>query len=121
MNLKQFASVDSMYRDLDTGQEVPWRDYMRRVIDKLGLDHIKYYIPFAIESLKEKLQEDVHLNNTDLQVWYGASGFWFNNGKMQYKALGLSRLFVRNGITCFSPSDGVCVLKEAARILCETT
>lgn len=119
MNLKKFANVDSLYRDLDTGQEVPWRDYMHRVIGKLGIDHIESYIPYDIEDLKEKLKDDVHLNNTELQAWYEAGGFWFRNGEMEYKATGLSRLFVRNGITCFSPSDCVCVLKETARMLCE--
>ncbi len=121
MNLKKFANVDSLYRDLNTGQEVPWHDYMRRVIDKLGLDDIKPYIPYEIDYLKEKLKEDVHLNNTTLQRWDEASGFCFHRGEPYYTACGLSILFRRNGITCFSPSDGVCVLKEAARILCETT
>jgi hypothetical protein len=119
MNLKQFANVDSLYRDLDNGQEVPWHDYMRRVIDKLGLDNIKPYIPYDIEYLKEKLKEDVHLNNTELQRWDEAGGFWFRNGNPYYTATGLPILFRSNGITCFSPSDGVCVLKEAARMLCE--
>ena len=37
MNLKQFANVDSFYRDLDTGMEISWHDYMSRVIGKLGI------------------------------------------------------------------------------------
>lgn len=126
MNLKQFANVDSLYRDLDTGQEVPWRDYMRRVIGKLGLENIKPYIPYDIEYLKEKLKEDVHLNNTNMTEWDCAAGYvsyinMITKTKEYHKRPqgGLGNLFVRNGITCFAPSDGVCVLKEAARILCE--
>lgn len=118
MNLKQFANVDSLYRDLDTGQEVPWHCYMRRVIDKLGLDNIKPYIPYEIDYLKEKLKEDVHLNNTQLQRWNEAGGFCLHHGEAYYTASGLSILFRRNRITLFSPSDCVCVLKEAARMLC---
>lgn len=89
MNLKQFANVDSMYRDLDTGQEVPWHCYMRRVIDKLGLDNIKPYIPYEIDYLKEKLKEDVHLNNTQLQRWDEAGGFCLHHGEAYYTASGL--------------------------------
>lgn len=125
MNLKQFANVDSMYRDLDTGQEVPWHDYMHRVIGKLGLENIKPYIPYDIKYLKEKLKEDIHLNNTNLTEWDCAAGYvsYINmttKTKEYHKRPqgGLGNLFVRNGITCSSPSEGVCVLKEAARILC---
>lgn len=125
MNLKQFANVDSLYKDFDTGIEVPWCDYMHRIIEKLGIDNIKPYIPYEIDYLKAKLKEDVHLNNTELRRWDGAAGFVpvLNRTAQieEYKRLsgGLAYLFVCNGITCFSPSDGVCVLKEAARMLCE--
>lgn len=118
MTLKQFANVDSLYRDLTTGEEVPWREYMHRVIEKLGAENIKPYIPYDMGTIKEKLKSDIHLNNTRLQEWYEAGGFWFYKGELTYKAIGLSRLFVQNKITCFSPSDCVCVLKETARILC---
>lgn len=124
MNLKQFANVDSLYRDLDTGAEVSWHDYMGRVIEKLGIENIKPYIPFGLDYLKEKLKEDVHLNNTKMVSWNAAAGFRsVINKRTQTETIiplhyGLPTLFVNNGITCFSPSDGVCVLKEAARRLC---
>ena len=124
MNLKQFANIDSLYRDLDTGQTIPWHDYMRRVIDKLGLENIKPYIPYDIEYLREKLKADANLNNTSLSMWDAAAGFApaFNSRTRtmdySYHRSGLSSLFVSNGITSFAPSDGVCVLKEAARMLC---
>lgn len=124
MNLKKFANVDSLYRDLDTGQEVPWRNYMRRVIDKLGLENIKPYIPYDINYLKEKLKANVNLNNTSLNEWDNAAGFMptintaTRSMNFLYHRNGLSGLLVSNGITSFSPSDGVCILKEAARMLC---
>lgn len=126
MNLKEFARVDSLYRDLDTGVEIPWRDYMSRVIEKLGIDNVASYIPFELDYLKEKYKEDVHFNNTPIRIWDAASGFipmMHNKTKMQayhHFRMGIADLFVHNGITCFSPSDGVCVLKEAARRLCES-
>ena len=124
MNLKEFANVDSFNRDLDTGIEISWHDYMGRVIEKLGIENIKRFIPFGLDYLKEKLKEDIHFNNTDIRQWDSASGFVpevNRKTKVQewkYLRYGLGSLFVDNGITCFSPSDGVCVLKEAARRLC---
>lgn len=127
MNLRQFANVDSFCRDLDTGKEVPYREYMRRVINQLGLENVKRYLPFDIEFLKEKFEEDVYFNNTPIQAWDYAAGFIPYIDKKtktrEYKQTStlfdLGGLFVKNGITCFSPSDGVSVLKTAARILCE--
>ena len=123
MNLKQFANVDSYNKDISTGQDVPWEDYMHRVINKLGLRNIKPYIPYDLSYLKEKLKTDVHLNNTSLSAWDGATGFRSyvtKTGVQQYaqcRYSGVGSLFVQNGITSFSVSDGVCVLKEAARML----
>ena len=126
MNLKEFANVDYYYRDLDTGTEIPWREYMRRVIDKLGFDMVASCIPFELDYLKEKYKEDVHFNNTPIRIWdTAATGFMpqmHSKGKVKeyhHLRMGLAYFFVHNGITCFSPSEGVCVLKETARILCE--
>lgn len=125
MTLKEFANVNSLYRDLSTKRELEWHEYMRRVIDKLGIDNIKRYIPYDIEYLMEKIKSDIHLNNTGIERWNVAAGFMSvvdrKTGSQYYKPIpyGIPNLFLANGITTFSPADGVCVLKEAARILCE--
>lgn len=127
MNLKQFAGVDAFYRDLNTGKEIPWHDYMRRVIDKLGIENIKPYIPFEIDYLKGKLKSDVHLNNTSMTSWNAASGFHAKTNVtskiLEYHPIkyGIANLFIHNRINIFSPSECVCVLKETARILCESS
>ena len=127
MNLKQFANVDSMYRDLDTGLEVPWDEYMSCIIEKLGLENIKPYIPFDLDYLKEKLKTDIHLNNTKMYMWDRAAGFDFHpNGhynpdmtpQQAWRGWGIAHLYRQNGITTYSCSDGVCILKTAARMLC---
>ena len=126
MNLKQFANVDSFCRDLDTGMEISWHDYMGRVIMKLGIENIKPYIPYGLDFLKTKFKEDKHFNNTKLVSWMSSAGFRkVINNKTKAEDIfslhcGLSILFMENGITCFSPSDCVSVLKETARRLCET-
>lgn len=126
MNLKEFANVSSFYKDLDNGNELEWREYMARIISKLGIDNIKPYIPFEIDMLMNCFcNGDVHFNETDISTWENAGGFIRKingkTGKMDYtfNNCGLGNLLVRNKITCYSPSDTVCILKEAARILCE--
>lgn len=106
MTLKDFANVDSLYRNKSTRETIEWHDYMARVIGKLGLENIKPYIPFDLNLVRENLKTDEHLNNLRLKDWDNAA----NN---------LSYLFIRKGITIFSVSERVCVLKEAAIMLCE--
>ena len=123
MNLKQFANVDSFCRDLDTGTEISWEEYMARIIGKLGLHNIKPYLPYDLEFLKEKLTYDGHLNNTLIHAWDAASGYIFyidkNTLTRQYERsrYGLCSLLIRNGITYFSVSECVAVLKTAAKML----
>ena len=126
MNLKQFANVDHLYRDLETGTELPYREYMRRIIDKLGIENVKRYMPFDLEYLKERLKKDPNLNNTPMLAWDYASGFIpYVNSKtkvQEYRQANtrfdLGGLLYRNGVTDFSVSECVSILKEAARMLC---
>ena len=119
MTLKEFANVDSLYRDLDTGKEVPYKDYMARVIEKLGIENIAPYIPYRLDYLEEKLKEDIHFNNTSMSNWDRAAGFIEKGARFIAMHDGITNLFRRNRITSYSCSEGVCVLKEAARMLCK--
>jgi hypothetical protein len=107
MNVKQFANVDSHLRDLDNGNELEWREYMGRVVNKLGVDNIAPYIPCDMKRIKKSLAKgDKHLNDIPIKLWDKA-------------APGLDLILFRNGIRCVSLSEKVCILKETARILCE--
>ena len=125
MTLKEFAGVNCFYRDIETEREISHTKYMRRIIDKLGLENIARYIPFDIDYLKEKFKRDKNFNNTQMQALDAAAGFIPHINRkthtLEYNHAhnGLACLFIDNRITCFSVSEGVSVLKEAARILCE--
>lgn len=128
MNLKEFANVDSFWRDLDTGETIEWRDYMARIINKIGINSIKPYIPYDMETLMERYRKgDIHFNdgNMSIKVWDRAAGFDSNinpqTKKMDYNhsRRGLGPLLIHNGINLYSCSEAVCILKETARILCE--
>lgn len=114
MNLKEFAGVDSYNRDLRTGRELEWHEYMGRVIERLGIKNIEPYIPFDIETVREMLEYDEHLNNLPFESYARET-----IRKWDYAASYMNNLLVRNGITTFSLSEKVCILKEAARILCK--
>ena len=119
MTLQEFANVDSFYRDLDSGKELKYHEYMNRIIIHLGLENIKPYIPYSISFLKGKLKEDIHLNNTSISNWDRAAGFIDRGSRFIAMHDGITNLFRRNGITSYSCAEGVCILKEAARILIE--
>jgi hypothetical protein len=119
MTLKEFANVDSFYRDLDSGRELKYHEYMNRIITHLGLQNIKQYIPFSIDYLKVKLEDDYNFNNTKMISWDRAAGFITRKGDVMYLGGGITDLFFQNGITTFSCAEGVSVLKNAARMLCE--
>ena len=106
MNVKQFANVDSVYRDLDNGNPVEWREYMGRVVNKLGIDDIVPYIPYDMETLENAYKADIHFNTLNIKVWDKA-------------AEQIRPVLHRKGITAYSLSDRVCILKETARLLCE--
>lgn len=126
MTLEQFANVDSHLRDLDNGNKLEWEEYMARVINKLGIENIKPYIPFDIKELLPYYQKgDVCFNRTNLCTWDNAGGFYKTHNKyvggfdFHLNGYGLGYFLITKGIRTFSPADTVCILKEAARILCE--
>lgn len=94
------------------------------IVDALGYEQVKRCIPFSIAIIKIALAEDEHLNNLDLYKWDVASGFTnpyrFSRGyKNIYTGSPLTRLYAKIGVTSFSNADGVCILKECARMWAE--
>lgn len=116
MNVKDFAGVDSFYRD-PNGKEISYHEYMRRIIGKLGLENIKSYIPFNMPTLKKAYKTSPHFNNLALSAWEMACGFDFTGPREVHITNGLCDLLKRNGITSYSSADCVCILKAAAREL----
>ena len=97
--------------------------YYQMIINHLGYDKVKECVPFPIETLVEKYKEDKYFNNTNMRVWDHASGFnvWKTRHDEIYSHTHsmLRSLLKENGINCYSCSEGVCILKECARIMVE--
>lgn len=128
MTLHEAIGVKMANIDARTGEELTHSEVYGRAIDFLGgLDAVAPFIPFPVEVIREKLKTDKALNNTPIRAWDVAAGFqcgvFGNNHRMQYDCRptggGLWYLYRQHGITGASCSDGVCVLKEAARRLVE--
>lgn len=99
-----FCDIDNA-----TNERLTFRELNRRYINQLGgLDVVKGYIPYTIDYLVSKYRLDKHFNNTALQVWDEAANQ-------------IKWLCYQHHVTCTSQAERVCVLKEAAAILCEQT
>lgn len=128
MTLNEAIGIKYGMYDVKTGGEVSLAERCRRAIEFLGgLDEVAKFIPFPVEILREKFKEDPNLDNTSLSTWDKAAGFrcgtWRNAGRQKYQCLlvrgGIWELYEKHGITSASCDNGVCLLKEAARMLVE--
>ena len=105
--LEEKYGVD--YRKAYLNGEITHEEYYGIVIDFLGgIDAVVNYVPFDIETLKKSYQENEHFNTkiTPLRTW-------------DFGATNIRNLYYQFGINCASVSDGVCILKQAARRMIE--
>lgn len=126
MTLNEALGVNDFNIDKKTGEEISLEEYCQRAIDFLGgLDAVGEYVPFPIETIRERVKEDPYLNNLPLRAWDEAAGYvcgaFGNAWRQEYSCRpsggGLWKLYAKHGITPVSCADGVCILKEAARLL----
>lgn len=120
MTLEQACGIVYNTIDKRTGRELDHREIYVRYIDYLGgLDKVKPYIPFELDYLAPKYREDPLLNNTSILIWDNAAGFRCFRLDAIPTYGGLWNLYCQHGIDTVSCATGVCVLKEAARMLIE--
>ena len=126
MTLREAIGVHRCDIDIKTGEKLEHSEIYGRAIDLLGgLDMVAQYIPFSVETIREALKTDPHLNNTPMRLWDLAAGFQcgvFGNAyRRHYECRptggGLWYLYRAHGVTGVSCAEGVCILKEAARRL----
>lgn len=99
INIKN-ANIDTI-----TGEVVSHKEIYTRAINACGgLDAVIPYIPFTLAEIKKALEHhDEHLNTLRLATW--------DFGSERVRGL----CYRKAGITYMSVSQGVCLLKEAAR------
>ncbi len=106
--------------DVKTGKKLSHSEIYGRAIEFLGwLDEVAQFVPFPMETLCKKIKSDPCLNNTAMNRWDAASGFVCEGAKCRFIGGGIWTLYRKYGINAASNSDGVCILKEAARRMVE--
>lgn len=101
--------------------ELGHHGYYQMVVNFLDYDKVRECVPFTLEEIKEAFPKDEHLNNLPMRKWDWASGFnvwtskWEQFVQPTYSPLrGIMRA---KGINCYSCAEGVCILKECARLM----
>lgn len=97
--------------------------YYQKVITLIGYENVKECVPYTLEEIKKAYPKDMYLNNLPMKNWDLASGFYvittkYNQDYIPYNSR-LRGLLKGIGINCYSNSDGVCILKECARLMYE--
>ena len=104
-SISEYLGIDSLNRRPD-GTEMSHQEKYGAIVEAIGLNTCKYYIPATKEEIVEALKTDKHLNNIPIKKW---------DDQHEY----FKKHFVRIGINLISLANTVCVLKEAARMWAE--
>lgn len=120
MTIKEAIRVKNANIDMDTGRKLEHSEIYGRAIDYLGgLEVVKQYIPYDLETLKKAYKEDKHFNNLSISKWDIMAGFLNRGANCSLVGGGIWNLYRQHKINSASCSDGVCILKEAARLWVE--
>ena len=117
MNIKEAIGIVNYDKDAITGEEVSFEEQYNRLIDFLGgTNAVMKYVPLTKEKIRDALAKDKNLNNIPLRNWDRWAGFEAAGSNIKWKYdRNLRDLFRAKGITCYSPSQLVSTLKQAAR------
>ena len=104
-----------------TNINTPHKEKYRTFVNGLGYKEIKLCIPYPIDAIKEALSKgDKYLNTLPMEAWDTASGVILDDEQVPHAYTNrLTLIYKKAGITVFSQSEGVCILKEAARMWAE--
>lgn len=90
------------------------QDYWKKIVNMIGYEEVKQCIPFSLEELKKS--KDEHFNDLSICKWNRAAGYITNGANCIRIESRLTDLYRKIGVNCYSCSEGVCILKECARM-----
>lgn len=93
----------------------------RAIINILGYENVKRCIPFKLTEIKNMYDKDEHMN-FNMKKWDNASAIAGVTGqapKPYYIHNELYYLLRNKGVKSWSQCEGVCILKECARMWLE--
>jgi hypothetical protein len=120
LNFRGFLGLNSFDKD-SNGKEWSHKEKYQAIVNALGYEQVKQCIPFELEEIKKAIVKDEYLNNLSMKKWDLASGFINKGAHCQHVGSTLNNLYGKIGVNSFSNSDGVCILKECARMWVEET
>ena len=107
--------------DFKTKWDLSHSEYYQRVINLLGYDKVKECVPFDLDTLVKAYEKDHAFNNLKLSTWDYAGGFHVYQTRYEEKVVPVNSrlryLLKEAGINHYSCSEGVCILKECARMM----
>lgn len=116
MNFKEYLGLDAFDKDRN-GKQWTHEEIYTSIVNSLGFEDVKACIPFTEDEIIKALHKDEHLNNLPLNKWDKASGFECIDMNCIYISSKLTMLYRKIGINSFSNSDGVCILKQCAKMM----
>lgn len=106
VSVKQFVGIDAHNKTAD-GQVMSHNEIYGKVVNAIGFENCKQLIPVSREEIVLAYKQgDEHFNTISLNKWDAMFPF-------------VKREAIRAGITSLSISEGVCILKQAARMWAE--
>lgn len=126
------ANLPNLGPDFESAAGMPQFDtdfdvFYNAVIDRLGgVQILAQFLPFDLETLKKSYSIDEHFNTplTPISAWDQAAGWQKHTGFTQGYRIrrnynSFQNFLLVHGITSYSPSDTVCLLKRTAARLIE--
>lgn len=119
MTLREKLKEICGYTDLDDHQGA-----YNALINHIGYDRLRACIPMEDDEITEKYKKDPYLNNVPISrwdAWTGNFAYVTKYGTQEYKRYPstVKDLMNKVGITCFSVSECVSLLKNTARMCAE--
>jgi len=122
MTINQFLGLDHFDTDTD-GKRWPHSKKYTAMVRALGFEEVRALLPFSKEELADALAKDKQLNGGLPRPfsWDNAAVFRCDGlgGVYRVSFIGspLIKLYEAHGIRGYDVADGVCILKQCARML----
>ena len=96
---------------------ISFQEKMDRYVRHIGRDGIRPHLPAPVNVLAREYLSDRNFNGMKLSAWERAAGYpGFKDGQGGRPPVPFPELLYSRGVTCFTMSEAVSVLKHAAEL-----
>ena len=114
--MKSFKDV--LYPNMTESEylNLPHDEKYQTIIKALDYESVKKCIPFSLEELKTAYETNKSFNNLDMRKWDYAAGYTGGPSRCDFVGNTITGLYHNIGVDCFSCSEGICILKQCAKM-----